>query len=46
MWLFVAGRHDDPAAVRTDLRPLLRTRYARVRLWWVNRATLALFTRR
>jgi mannosyltransferase len=46
IWLFVAGRHEDPVTVRTDLRPLLHRQYQRVRLWRVNRATLALFARR
>jgi mannosyltransferase len=46
VWMFVAGVHQDPASVRKDLEPVLRSDYQRVRLWHIRRGTLALFVRR
>jgi mannosyltransferase len=46
IWLFVYGTHPDPATVRPDLRPLLTAEYRRTGIWYLHRATLALFVRR
>ena len=46
VWLLVYGRHADPTTRRRDLRPALRSEYRKSQVWYVNRATLALYVRR
>ena len=46
VWLLVGGRHNDPTWARTDLQPLLRTKYERIGLWHLKWSTLALYTLR
>ncbi|MFI5938006.1 hypothetical protein [Actinoplanes sp. NPDC051494] len=45
VWLLVSGRHNDPAATRPDLAPMLGYAYRRTGIWQVKDGTLALFTR-
>ena len=43
VWLLLDDRRADPTTGQPALRPLLRTRYERVGLWYPNGATVALY---
>lgn len=43
VWLMVSGPRKDPATGYPALRPLLREKYERLRVWQVRRGTVALY---
>lgn len=45
IWLLVYGKHPDPTTVRKELQPVLHSRFHRTGIWYVHRATLALYIR-
>lgn len=46
VWLIVGEHRNDPTSGQPALRPLLRTTYERVGIWYPKRATVALFRHR
>jgi mannosyltransferase len=46
VWLIVDGQRTDPTTGQPALRPLLRTAYDRIGIWYPKRATVALFRHR
>ena len=45
LWVLVAGTHEDPLAVRPELRPVVLAEFRQARIWFPRHETLALFVR-